>query len=465
MNSDAKPSSPRRAPWAAGFSDRGRSLVDQARRALVWAGSPVGRLGDAAGLLIFAARRFYDDNCFQTAAALTYTTLLAVVPLMTIGFAVFSAFPAFGSLQNEIQAMIFHNLAPEIGDTLLEHVAAFMANAGKMPIFGVIGLAVTSILLIWTIEGAFSAIWRVHEPRSLVTRILSFWAIVSLGPLFVGASLTLSSSLWSFLQTGDLQEIAAPLLGASSILPLLVQMAGCALLYLIIPNRPVEWRDAVAGGVIGSALLEISKAGFAWYMRTFPAYQTIYGALAAVPIFLFWLYVAWSTLLFGAVATAAIPDWRVGRAQGGPGGGLGGGGGREPPAPGDALALALAILDELSTAARDGGGLRRRDLIARLKSPAAQVEEMLERLRDVGWAAHTTRETWLPARDLADATLLDLATALRLGTHGPLRGRGAPDRPWGAALAALLDDADERRGTILAVPIKSLLRDKAPAET
>lgn len=434
MSSDANPPSPERAPERAPL----------AAPLLRWA-------KQTPGMLFFAGRRFYDDNCFQTAASLTYTTLLAVVPLMTIGFAIFSAFPAFGALQSEIQALIFRNLAPEIGDTLLEHVTAFMANAGRMPIFGVIGLAVTSVLLIWTIEGAFSAIWRVHEPRSLVTRILSFWAIVSLAPLFAGASLSLSSSLWAILQAGQFSDIARPSSGLTSGLAFLLQTAGCALIYLIIPNRPVEWRDALAGGVAGSVLLEISKAAFAWYMRTFPAYQTIYGALATVPIFLFWLYVAWSALLFGAVVTAAIPDWRAGRQAGGTG--------REPPAPGDQLALALAVLDELSLAAKaGGGGLRRRDLVARLPFPAAQVETMLERLRDADWVAHTTRETWVVARDLAEASLFDLMTALRLGTHGALRGRGLADRPWGAALAALLAEAENLQAPVFAQPVKALLR-------
>ena len=130
MDSDAKPSSPLRTA----------DMITAAAQGL----------RQVVGLLLFAARRFYDGNYFQTAASLTYTTLLAVVPLMTIGFAIFSAFPSFSALQSDIQALIFRNLAPEIGDTLLEHVLAFMANAGKMPVFGVLGLAVTSVLLIWT---------------------------------------------------------------------------------------------------------------------------------------------------------------------------------------------------------------------------------------------------------------------------------------------------------------------------
>lgn len=409
------------------------------------------RIYQAGHLLAFAARRFYADNCFQTAASLTYTTLLAIVPLMTIGFAIFTAFPAFGALQNELQAMIFKNLVPEIGDALSDYLTSFMSNAGRMPVFGVLGLAVTAILLIWTIEGAFSSIWRVREPRALVTRVLSFWAIVSLGPLFAGVSLTLSSSVWTALQGERFQSFAMPILGFASLVPLLVQMMGCSLLYLIIPNRTVEVRDAVAGGVVGSLLLEASKIGFAWYMREFPAYQTIYGALATVPIFLFWLYVAWSTLLFGAVVTASMPEWRSGRAAGG-------GVGWDALAPGERLVLALSILQTLSASAKHGRGMRRREVAAAVSFGVVMVEGMLERLSRRGWVAQTTRETWVVPRDLAESTLLELMNDLELGVQGPLRGEWRIDADWAGRLKGVLDGADAGLTKTLSVSLKQLFR-------
>ena len=271
-------------------------------------GRVLARIREAGGFIAYSAVRFYNDNCFQTAASLTYTSLLAMVPMMTIGFAIFSAFPAFGALQTRIQTVIFKNLVPEIGDAILEYLGAFMANAGQMPIFGVVGLAVSAVLLIWTIEGSFATVWRVKEPRSYITRILSFWAVVSLTPLFAGASLSLSSTLWAALQFAHLEGFTDPLVGIGAVLPFVLQLIGCTLLYLIIPNREVYWLDAACGGAVASLLLETSKAGFAWYMREFPAYQTIYGALATVPIFLFWLYIAWSTVLFGAVVAASLPE-------------------------------------------------------------------------------------------------------------------------------------------------------------
>jgi membrane protein len=423
---------------------------------------PKGRLAriaayvrDVAGLIGYSAYRFYNDNCFQTAASLTYTSLLAIVPIMTIGFAIFSAFPAFGALQSQVQSMIFKNLVPEIGDAILEYLGRFMANAGQMPIFGVIGLAVSAVLLIWTIEGSFASIWRVREPRSLITRILSFWAVVSLTPLFAGASLSLSSALWTALQFAHLEEIASPLVGIASVLPFLLQLVGCTLLYLIIPNREVNWLDAAFGGAIASLLLETSKAGFAWYMREYPAYQTIYGALATVPIFLFWIYIAWSTVLFGAVVTAAMPEWRAGKiTHSGPEGLL----------PAQRLALALAVLHELMDASRLGVGIRRRTLAGRVPVGAVLIDGILEQLRDAHWVAHTTRDSWVVARDLNESTLLDLMKSLGIGLRGSVRGLGGLNLPWQERTAHLLEQAERKQEEILGIPVKMLLTDTPPDE-
>lgn len=412
---------------------------------------PVGivyRLVEARGLLTYSSLRFYNDNCFQTAAALTYTTLLAIVPLMTIGFAIFSAFPAFADLRTQVQTLIFKNMVPEIGDALLENLGAFMANAGQMPTFGIIGLAVSAVLLIWTIEGSFATVWRVREPRSLVMRILSFWAVVTLAPLFIGVSLSLSSTLWSVLQVVHLDGVANPLAGISATVPLLVQLFGCTLLYVIIPNRQVNWLDAICGGAVAALLLEISKGAFAWYMREYPAYQTIYGALSTVPIFLFWLYIAWSTVLFGAVITASLPEWRAGKITRG---------GLQGLLPGQRLALALAVLHGLLDASRLGVGMRRRTLTRRVPVGTVLVEAILEQLRDAHWVAQTTRDSWVVTRDLSDVTLCDLIKALGIGMRGSVRGLGGIDLPWQDRIADLLDQADDAQDQILSVPIKDLL--------
>jgi membrane protein len=422
----------------------GRTLIDALKR----------RFDPRSNFLAYAALRFYNDNCFQTAASLTYTTLLALVPIMTIGFAIFTAFPAFGALQNDIQALIFRNIVPEIGDSILEYLHRFVANTGQLTIFGVIGLAVSAVLLIWTIEGSFAGIWRVRESRSLVLRILSFWAIVSLAPLFAGASLSLSITLSNALSGLGLDDTVVPLPWFSAFLPMMVSFAGFSLLYLIVPNRPIEPRDALIGGLVGAMLFEASKAGFAWYLRAFPAYRTIYGALSTVPIFLFWLYIGWTTVLFGAVVTAARPEWRAGRLSRGGLGGL---------LSAQRLALALAILRELHDGARFGVGLRRRTLVNRLEFGSLLIDGLLEQLRAAHWVALTTRDSWVVTRDLDEATLHDLLRGLNIGLRGSVRGAFGGGCPWLEPTVALLETAERAQKEILSVPVKSLLGHKEAA--
>lgn len=406
---------------------------------------------DSLSFSRYAALRFYNDNCFQTAAALTYTALLALVPLMTIGFAVFSAFPAFSTLQQQAQQLLFSNLVPTVGDAILEYLSRFMANAGQLTTFGVIGLAVSAVLLLATIESSFSAIWRVREPRPLVTRFLAFWAILTLAPFLFGASLSASTSLLATLPPPlFFDSWFLPLHLITPHLPLILELMGFTLLYLVLPNRTVHWWDAALGGVVAAILLEISKGGFRWYLSAFPAYQTIYGALSTIPIFLLWLYIAWSTVLLGAVVAAAMPEWRSGKLmRTGPNGLLAA----------QRLAVALAILHELLMASRFGVGMRRRTLVRRVPVGSVVIEELLEQLRRSHWVTRAPGDAWVCTRDLSDATLYDLARAVGVGLKGSFRGVGVLDGAWKERCATLLEQADGEQKRILGMSLKELLAD------
>ncbi len=197
-------------------------------------------------------------------------------------------------------------------------------------------------------------------------------------------------------------------------------------------------------------LLELSKAGFVWYLRSFPAYQTIYGALSVVPIFLLWLYVAWCTVLIGAVVTACLPEWRAGKL-------IAHGPGELLPAP--RLAVALAVLHELMHASRAGGGVRRRSLVDRIPVGSVVIEGILEQLRDVDWVDRTTRNTWVATRDLAEVTLYDLQEAMGIGMRGSVRDVEELEAPWVERCAALLDMADSGYREVLDITLKDLLSD------
>ncbi len=421
------------------------------QQAKLWLREAATAISDAGQFCYYAAKKFYFDNYFNTAAAMTYTSLLALVPLMTIVFAIFSAFPAFSRLRSQVQDMLFDNLVPQVGAAVREYLDRFMENAGQSTAFGVIGLALSAVLLLSTIEGAFSAIWRVSEPRPRLIRFLTFWAILTLAPLLFGAAMSLSTMPLLSEVVSRLHEAAAPLGRFSTVVPCLFEFCGFTFLYVIVPNRSVRWPDACWGGAVAALLLEVSKGGFVWYMHSFPAYETIYGALSTVPIFLLWLYIAWCTVLIGAVVTATLPEWRAGKL-------IAHGPGELLPAP--RLAVALSVLHELLSASRTGGGVRRRTLSDRIPVGSVVIEGILEQLREADWADRTTRNTWVVTRDLGEATLYDLQEAMGIGMHGSVRDVDVLDAPWRDRCATLLDLADAGYREVLSVKLKDLLAEK-----
>lgn len=265
---------------------------------------------EAGAFLRFVVARFDGDRCLATAGALSYTSLLALVPLIAVFLSIFSAFPFFAQLRDQAEQELAGILMPTAEAAVIAKFGEFVDRAASMTGFGVIGLAVTSLLLLNTINSAFDNIWRVTVARPLVVRLLAYWAIISLGPLLFGAALWLSGVLLTTGETIAGSAFDVLLSWLAPLVPLLLEASGFALLYVAVPNRRVRRRDAICGGVTAAVLFEVLKRGFALYVIYFPAYQTIYGAISAIPIFLVWMYGCWAVALFGAEVVAALPEWR-----------------------------------------------------------------------------------------------------------------------------------------------------------
>ena len=265
-----------------------------------------------ARFVAYCVRRFTADDGLRAAAALSYSTLLALVPLIAIVLAVLSAVDAFEGLGAELQERLLTAMLPDAAQAVSGQITTFVANAGRLTGPGVLGLAATAILLLNTITGAFGAIWHASEPRPLAMRLLVYWALLTLGPLLLGASISVSTYAFAAVRLTPIESYAVPLFG---LLPFLLSAAGCTLLFIVVPNRAVRTHHALAGGAVAAVLLELLKKGFGYYLANFPTYQAIYGALAAVPIFLVWMYLSWSVLLFGAEIAAALPEWRAAEAR------------------------------------------------------------------------------------------------------------------------------------------------------
>lgn len=282
--------------------DAWASIVKQGRRVPLYLRS----FWEFAGQVL---ERFIHDRCQRVAGALSFTTLLAIVPLTAVMVAVLSLFPVFGAWMNVIQDFIYSNFVPAAGEVVQKYLSQFAGKAGRLTAFGLVFLGVTSLMLMATIEQAFNDIWRVENARKLTHRFLTYWALLTLGPILVAGSLVLTSKLFSL-----------PFLGRSEVtllyqfldvgLPLLLEFGAAVLLYTVVPNVAVRLRHAFVGAALAAVLLEIAKNLFATFVKYFASYKILYGAIAVLPIFLIWIYISWVIILVGAIVTATLNDKR-----------------------------------------------------------------------------------------------------------------------------------------------------------
>ncbi|MFP8780753.1 YihY family inner membrane protein [Hydrogenophaga sp. RWCD_12] len=257
--------------------------------------------------------RFREDRLGVTASSLTFTTTISLVPLFTVALAIFSAFPMFARLQATLQRWLIESLVPEnIAKQVLAYLNQFAAKAGQMGWVGALFLLGTALALILTIDRKLNDIWRVRTARPLTQRILVYWAVLTLGPLLLAASLAGTSYALSGAD-GVVRSGTVKLLLDS--LQFALMTAGMAALYRFVPNTQVRWTHALVGGFFTAGALEIAKGVLAWYLGKVPTYSLVYGTFATVPILLVWFYVAWVIVLLGAVVAAYLPSLLSGIAR------------------------------------------------------------------------------------------------------------------------------------------------------
>jgi membrane protein len=392
----------------------------------------------------FLFQRFMADQGTSNAAALTYTTLFAVVPMMTVTFSMLSAIPAFQDTGEQIQSFIFRNFVPSAGETLQQYLRDFTTQARQLTWIGVAALAVTAFWMLVTIEKTFNTIWRVRQPRRGVSSFLLYWAILSLGPLLLGGGFAISTYFTS------LSLISGPdaLLGAQAFLkfmPLLFSVAAFTLLYATVPNAQVPIRHALMGGLFAAILFEVAKMMFGLYVRLFPGYQLIYGAFATVPLFLLWIYLSWLIVLFGAELVCNLgfsQQWRK----------------RAIPL----LLMVLGVLRVFYERQQSGLKVRLRDVQRQGWLLAEhEWEEILVFLEQQKLIAPTGSGTWVLSRDLAHYSLQQLLS------HSPWplpRAENLPeqlDEAWYPALRSGLATLQEEQAALFGEDLATWLQPEA----
>ena len=318
-------------------------------------------------------QRFREDRLGVTASSLTFTTLIALVPLLTVMLALFAAFPMFGKFQGALQQYFLQSLVPDgIARPVLGTLTQFAAKANRLGSAGLVFLLFSALALMLTIDRTLNAIWRVRKPRPIAQRVLMYWAAITLGPLLLGMSLTLSS--WALTASrGIVDALPGGLALALQILEFLLLWLGTSALFRYVPNTDVRWRHALAGGIFVALGLDAAKRVLAWYVGAMPGISMVYGAFATLPILLLWTYLAWLIVLFGAVIAAYAPSLQMQLVPQG-------------DAPGQRFALAVALLRELRRQrAVPPHGLTLAQLAASQRVDPLQVEPLLELLQRLGW--------------------------------------------------------------------------------
>lgn len=254
-------------------------------------------------------KRIDNDAMTTQAGNLAFVSLLALVPLIAVVFALFAAFPVFSDISVQLKNFIFTNFMPAAGNTLQRYLEQFVANVHRMTAVGAVGLIVTALLLMHSVDSALNAIWRSDKKRPLVYSFAVYWMILTLGPLLAGASLAISSYLLS-LKWINVTGVTSLVDQMLRFFPLLLSWLSFWLLYSIVPTQRVPARDALTGALVAGLLFELGKKGFALYVTMFPSYQLIYGVLAVIPILFLWVYWTWCIVLLGAEITVTLDDYR-----------------------------------------------------------------------------------------------------------------------------------------------------------
>ena len=348
-------------------------------------------------------RRFMRGGQLKTAAALTYTTLFAVVPLMTVTYTALSVMPEFSLVGRDIEQFIFTHFVPSAGEEVRAQLHSFSEQARGLTLWGSAFLLVTSYLLLVNVEQEFNDIWGVTEPRRGVARFLLYWGVLTFGPPALALATAVSSYLLSlpmldgplfgglpFLGQGGL-EVRGQFLAA---LPWLISGLGFTALFYAVPNCVVKLSHALVGGIATMVCFHFALRGFTWFFADSDM-QVIYGAFAAVPLFLTWIYFCWALVLGGALLVKLIGEpVRL-----------------HPVVPVPAMAGALELLRALHAAHRSGHGVTH-DRVLLLLDGVPRPAGLLQRLEDDKLVLRTERGDWHLGRDLGGVTLWDLSVLL-----------------------------------------------------
>lgn len=254
--------------------------------------------------------RMQENRIAIYSGYLTYSTLLSLVPLIMVAFSVFTLLPIFDLATDQLKTLVYDNFAPNASDLVQEYLDLFVENSKKMGIISILGLVVVAVMLISSIDNALNEIWHNTQKRSVLLSFGVYLAVLIFGPVFAGASLAISSYLFSleFFEPNGIFSFSHHLL---KLLPFCLIWLMFSLVYVIVPNTAVKFKHAALGALVAGLFFTLGKQAFVWYITTFPSYQAIYGVLATIPIMIVWIHLSWKVVLFGGQIASVLKDMEM----------------------------------------------------------------------------------------------------------------------------------------------------------
>ncbi len=347
------------------------------------------------------ARRFLDDRLFESAAALAYTTVFALVPLAMVVFGVLSVFPVFEKWSNDLSTYIFSNFVPAAAREVEAKLTEFSQTARSLTAAGVIALLVSLLITLNSVETTFNRIWRVASSRPLLGRFVTYWTVLTLGAIAAASSLAVSARIFALpvFETDQGQVLERFAIGVA---PVLIAFAAITAVYRVVPHRTVKLRHAMAGALLATILLESIKWALGLYLASFESYQKVYGAIAAAPILLLWIYLLWIAILLGASLASTLSAFRYQPAA------------MRLPLGYEIYGL-LRLLGRFDQARDEGRGLHS-DQMLEMEPMLTDslLQQILAQLVKIKLLRRDEDGEWLLARDLDDMTLAELYEACQL---------------------------------------------------
>lgn len=392
----------------------------------------------------FLWRRFNQQRGLQTASSLAYTTLLSLVPLLTVMFGFIGGLPVFDKLGNELQSFMFSNFVPAFSTSIEKYLLEFSSKAAQLTFTGTLVLVLIALMLMATIDDAMNKVWHVRTKRNPLARFLVYWAVLTLGPLLVGIGLASTSYLLSLPALEGVYGTFSLKARLLRFLPFISTSIAFTLLYVLVPNCFVYKRNALVGGVIAATLFELAKFGFGIYVKAMPGYQAIYGAIAAIPIFLIWIYLSWVILILGAHITYCLSNFDHLDFKSESGGNWD-------------FTHVYRIIGELWLAQKNGDSLSVQHLKSRgVRLSQHQIGTILDILSQGNWVHRTAGGQYMLSRDMDDVSVADLHRLLpcKLFSRDKLRAQD----PWEATLSEVFESYRKGMDEVLSMALADLLR-------